>query len=203
MDKVIIVTSFASDSLIDLYKNEALICVEKGINKVLNFGLKPLLCVSDFDTFNYNDINNKGLNIIKLPCEKDYSDTEESIKKTIEIYDPKEIIILCSLEKRYDHSHSLLLLLKKYKDYDIKLIDDNNFIKVLSKGKYIIKKDKYKYLGVFGFPIGLLSIKGVKYAVDNYYLDFCETKAISNDIIEDEIEINVLSGDILLILSKD
>lgn len=203
MNKVVIVTSFASCSLIDLYKNESLICVEKGINKVLNLGLKPLLCISDFDTLNYDDINDKNLNIIKLPCEKDYSDTEEAIKKAIELYNPKEIIILCSLEKRYDHSHSLLLLLKKYKIYDIKLIDDNNFIKVLSKGKYIIKKDEYKYLGVFGFSTGLLSIKGVKYSVNNYYLDFCETKAISNDIIEDEIEINVLSGDILLILSKD
>lgn len=203
MDKIVIVTSFASEYLINKYKNEILIGVENGINKILNLKLKPSVCISDFDTINYDKICNKDLNIIKLPCEKDFSDTEEAIKKAIELYNVKEIIILCSLEKRYDHSHSLLLLLKKYKDYDIKLIDDNNLIKVLSNGKYLIKKDDYKYLGVFGFPKGVLSISGVKYDVNNYYLDFCETRAISNDILDDEIEINVISGDILLTLSKD
>ena len=205
MNRVVIVTSYASDELILHYKDSILIGVEKGIKNILKLGLFPSFSVSDFDTLNYEDIKDKidSNNIKILPSEKDYSDTEESIILSKEKYNPDEIVILCSLEKRYDHSHSLLLLLKKYSEYNIKLVDDYNLIKVYEKGTYILSNYNYSYLGIFGFPKGKVSLKGVKYEVCDYELDFIETKAISNEFSDLEARLDVSKGSILLVLSKD
>lgn len=205
MNKVCIVTSFASYESILKHKDSILVGVEKGIKHIFDLGLIPSFCVSDFDTLDYKEIEEdvKNINILKLPSEKDYSDTEFALIKSIELFNPSEVVILCSLSSRYDHSHSLLLLLKKYINNNVKLVDDLNMIRAFEKGNYYINKEDYSYLGVFGFPSGVITLKEVKYEVSDYKLDFCETKAISNEIINEFANIDVKEGNILLVLSRD
>lgn len=205
MNKVCIVTSFASYESILKHKDSILVGVEKGIKHIFDLGLIPSFCVSDFDTLDYKEIEEdvKNINILKLPSEKDYSDTEFALIKSIELFNPSEVVILCSLSSRYDHSHSLLLLLKKYINNNVKLVDDLNIVRVLKNENYYINKEDYTYLGVFGFPNAIISMKNVKYEVSDYKIDFCETRAISNEFVDDVALIEVKEGNLLLVLSKD
>lgn len=201
MDKVIIVTSFTSEKMILKYKDYPLIGVEKGIKKILDLNLKPVFAISDFDTFSLDEITNIDFEIEKLPSEKDYSDTEYALIRARELYKDVEIVILGSLSKRYDHSHALLLLLKKYSN--VVLEDENNAIYCFEKGDYGLFKEDYSYLGIFGFPSCKVSLEGVYYKVENLELSFVETKAISNSFINDYVDVHVLKGTLLLVLSKD
>ena len=88
-------------------------------------------------------------------------------------------------------------------DVDGVLNSINNLIKVYEKGTYILSNYNYSYLGIFGFPKGKVSLKGVKYEVCDYELDFVETKAISNEFSDLKARLDVLKGSILLVLSKD
>lgn len=201
MDKVILVTSFASEKLILEYKDNHLFAIEKGIKKLSDLSLKAELAISDFDTYKINEFENSDIEIEKLPEEKDYSDTEYALIKARNLYPNKKIIILASLEKRYDHSHALLLLLKKYKNVILK--DDHNSIYYFDEGKYILDKEDYTYLGAFGFPNCKISINGVYYKVNNLELSFLETKAISNSFTSSKVEVEIIKGGALIVLSKD
>lgn len=204
MRKLVIATSFATDRLIQKYAGLPFIGVENGIKKVFDSKEDLILAICDFDTLKYSDIKEKISDdkIIALNEKKDYSDTEEAILKAKELgYD--EIIILASLQKRYDHSHALLLLLKKYAELRISIEDENNFISYYQKGNYIIQKQDYRYFGLFGFPEAVVSVDNSLYGVKKMKLDFTTTNAISNSLLDRVAIFNVYKGGVLFVQSKD
>lgn len=204
MKKAILVTSSASNELITKYKDFPLIGIEKGIEKIKKLNLKVALAISDFDTMPYEkalEIVPKN-KVIKLSSQKDDSDTEAAIKKLLELgYD--EFVILASLQKRYDHSHALLLLTKKYFPYQIYIEDDYNSITYFEKGDYTIARSSYRYFGVFGFPNAVVTMESSLYPMKRLKLDFVTTIAISNQLIERTAIFKVLKGGVLFVQSKE
>ena len=114
-----------------------------------------------------------------------------------------EMIILCSLKVRYDYAHSLLLLTKKYPKCKIYIEDDNNFITYYGKGNHIIQKQDYRYVGFFGFPEAVISFDNSAYKIKKMKLTFTDSKAISNDILERIVQIDVHKGGVLVVQSKE
>ena len=114
-----------------------------------------------------------------------------------------EMIILSSIKGRYDHVHSLLLLLKKYSQCKLSIEDDNNLITYLEKGNHIIQKQDYKYVGFFGFPEAIISVDNSAYKVKKLKLKFTETKAVSNELLDRVAEIDVHKGGVLVVQSKE
>lgn len=204
MKKAVIVTSFASKELIMKYKDLPLIGVEKGIELIANLKLPISLAIGDFDTLDYKDALKyvKQEQIFKLSPHKDYSDTESAVE-VMQKYGFDEIIILGTLQGRYDHTHALLILTCKYPKCKISLEDDMNKIFYLSKGSYAIEKGDFKYIGFFGFPKAVISVENSQYNSKKLKLDFTQTKAISNQLIDRIAEIDVHKGGILVIQSKE
>lgn len=204
MKKVVIVTSFASKSSILKYSKIPLIGVEKGIELIAKCNLPIALGIGDFDTLDYQEATNylKSNQIVRLNTHKDVSDTEAAVEYMQKLgFD--EMIILCSLKGRYDHSHALLLLTKKYPKCKIYLEDENNFITYLGKGNHVIQKQDYKYVGFFGFPEAVISIDNSAYNAKKLKLNFTETKAISNELLDRVAEIEVHKGGVLVVQSKE
>lgn len=173
MRKVVIVTSFASKNSILKYSNTPLIGVEKGIELINKCGLTPVLGIGDFDTLDYQTALNylKPNQIVRLNPHKDMTDTEAAVDYMQKLgFD--EMIILSSIKGRYDHVHSLLLLLKKYSQCKLSIEDDNNLITYLEKGNHIIQKQDYKYVGFFGFPEAIISVDNSAYKVKKLKLKF-------------------------------
>lgn len=204
MRKVVIVTSFASKNSVLKYANVPLIGVEKGIEIISKCNLPIALGVGDFDTLEYQTALQylKPNQIVRLNPQKDMSDTEAAVDYMQKLgFD--EMTILGSLKGRYDHTHALLLLTKRYPKCKISVEDEFNFVTYLEKGNHIIQKQDYKYVGFFGFPEATISINNSAYNAKKLKLDFTETKAISNELMDRVAEIEVHKGGVLLVQSKE
>ena len=145
MKKVIIVTPFASKTSILKYSKIPLIGIENGIELISKCNLPVALGIGDFDTLDYQTALKylKPNQIVRLDPHKYMTDTEAAVSYMQKLgFD--EMIILCSLSKRYDQAHALLLLTKKYPKCKIYLEDDNNFITYYGKGNHVIQKQDYR-----------------------------------------------------------
>lgn len=204
MKKVVLVTSLASKKSIMKYQNLPLIGIERGIDLIAKCNLPIALGIGDFDTLDYELVSKylKPNQIIILKKEKDLSDTEAAVIHMQKLgFD--EIVILASLAKRYDHSHALLLLTNKFSKCKIYIEDDNNFVTYLAKGSHLIQRQDYKYIGFFGFPKAVVSLDNSKYPMKKMKLDFTTTKAISNELLERVVSLEVHKGGVLVVQSKD
>lgn len=204
MKKVVIVTPLASKNTIMKYSKTPLIGVERGIELISKCNLPIALGIGDFDTLDYQNALKyiKPNQIVRLNPHKDMSDTEATIDYMQKLgFD--EITILCSLKGRYDHTHALLLLTKRYPNCKISLEDDNNYITYLEKGNHIIQKQDYKYIGFFGFPEAIITIDNSAYNAKKLKLKFTETKAISNELLDRIAEIEIHKGGVLVVQSKE
>lgn len=204
MKKVVLVTSLASKKSILKYQNLPLIGIERGIELIAKCNLPIALGIGDFDTLDYELVSKylKPNQIVRLKKEKDLSDTEAAVIHMQKLgFD--EIVILASLAKRYDHSHALLLLTNKFSKCKIYIEDENNFVTYLAKGSHLIQRQDYKYIGFFGFPKAVVSLDNSKYPMKKMKLDFTTTKAISNELLERVVSLEVHKGGVLVVQSKD
>ena len=186
------------------YQNLPLIGIERGIELIAKCNLPIALGIGDFDTLDYELVSKylKPNQIVRLKKEKDLSDTEAAVIHMQKLgFD--EIVILASLAKRYDHSHALLLLTNKFSKCKIYIEDDNNFVTYLAKGSHLIQRQDYNYIGFFGFPKAVVSLDNSKYPMKKMKLDFTTTKAISNELLERVVSLEVHKGGVLVVQSKD
>ncbi len=205
MSKVIIVTPSADKNLIRQYATYPMIGVEKGADLILNEKLTPLYAIGDFDSYQkrflLSRMNEK--NIITLSQDKDESDTEGALMFALDRFGYNDVVILASLHGRYDHSHALLLLLKKYHKIHLQIEDAQNRLLYFEKGSHVVMQDDYTYVGLFGFPSAVVTMENTKYPVHKLKLNFCEVKAISNVMKTKASLFIVHKGSVLLVLSKD
>ena len=204
MRKVIIVTSTASKNSILKYAKVPLIGVENGIELIYKLNLPIALGIGDFDTLDYQTALQylKRTQIVRLNKDKDISDTEGAINY-MEKLGFDEMVILASVKGRYDVTHNLLLLTKKYPNCKVSIEDDTSMVTYLKKGSHLIQKQDYRFLGFFGFPEGVISIDNSLYRAKKMKVNFTESKVISGDILDRVVDVEVHSGGILLIQSKE
>ncbi len=85
------------------------------------------------------------------------------------------------------------------------IVDRNNEIQLINK-KTIIKKDnKYKYISIIPLTTEVtgVTLKGMKYSLNNYNLKIGNSLGISNEQIEENAEIELSSGILIIIKSRD
>ena len=179
---------------------DMIICADKGIENAKKAGIKPTICVGDFDS-----TKAEGAEIVRFPAEKDVTDTEIAVDFAIE-KGAKEILILGGTGGRADHTFANFLLLARYREkgVDIKLFDGQNLCFVINKSTAVEKSD-FKYLSLFALFENCegLTLKGTKYTLENYCLEPASSLGVSNEIVNDKAEIEFKKGKLLIILSKD
>ena len=180
-----------------------IICADYGYNYVKNTGIVPDLLVGDFDS---TEVPGVDIETIKLPCEKDVTDTFFAVETAIK-RGYNDIIMFAAIGNRIDHSYANILCLDYINKNNCKgrIITAACSIELLNAGEYKIVKEKFKYLSVFPFLTDIkgLTIKNVKYPLVNVDLDVSCQLGVSNEIINDECIISLKEGKILLIKSND
>ena len=204
MRKVVIVTHIAQKNSILKYSNIPLIGVGNGVEVIARCNLPIALGIGNFDTLDYQNVTSilKPNQIVRLNNENNISEVEGAVDYMQKLgFD--EMIILSSLKERYDITHQLLLLTKKYPNCKITIEDENNSVTYLKKGSHVIQKQDFKYVGLFGFPEAVISVDNSQYKSKKMKLSFTDTKSISNSILDRVIEMEVYKGGVLLVLSKE
>lgn len=186
--------------------NSFVIAADSGYKILVNAEIMPDVIIGDFDSAEKPKLN---CQIVTLPCEKAYCDTFECVQYAVN-NGFKEILLLNAIGSRVDHTYANILSLDYCKKHGVKCVieNENNRLSLIND-KTIIKKE-YDNFSLFAYLedcIGV-KIKGAYYTAGFYDKDELDIMqgdqfAVSNYVCDDECEITLKSGTLLLIESND
>lgn len=132
----------AADTSITLDSNLKYIGVDGGVETLLAQNIMPMVVVGDYDSL-VNKECLKKIEHIQLPRQKDDTDTAIAIEYLLS-NGYNDIVLYGVTGGRLDHFLAVLCLLKKYRDYKLTVIDEQNKIYLLKAGKHFIHKNEYQ-----------------------------------------------------------
>lgn len=178
------------------------IAADDGLSKMLENDLSPDLVVGDFDSLGYVP---KLSNIVKLPSEKDFSDTAVAIKEGQD-RGFCTFIIYGGLGGRIDHSISNIQSLYSLCDRGESgyLIGDGTIITAIKNSSIEFPKELCGTISVFasGRADGV-SINGLKYELSDFTLESTSPIGLSNEFKGEKANISVKNGTLLIIWNED
>ena len=201
--------------LASIYKTtpfQLIIAVDGGLHCFEDEYFSPTMIVGDFDSVHsdllahYQDTSNRP-EIIKLNPVKDMSDTQAAVDIAIE-RGVTEVVLLGVTGTRIDHMYANLQLLVRMERNSVKgvIVDTHNRIRVITKSFRIKRSEQYgKYVSFLPFngPVTGVSLQGVKYPLTDYTMPVGDSIGVSNEISGEEAVINIASGILLMIESRD
>ena len=221
--------AFVKDYLKE-YKADYYIGVDRGIGFFVRNEILPNLIVGDFDSCDKEDFETleakykEKLEIIKLFPEKDDTDTEHALVEAIK-RGSKEIVIFGGTGSRLDHVLANITMLGlgladnniampgladnkavAREELAICLVDEHNRIRMIDKELTIKKNEQFgKYFSLIPFTpeVRGLTVKGAKYPVENFIMGGFKSLGVSNEIVDEKVEIKFESGLLLVIESRD
>ncbi len=190
---------------------DLIIAVDHGADFFADKTLKPHHVVGDMDSANLvtkEEIEAwEGCTLHKYPAEKDETDTELAIRLAIE-KKATEIHIYGATGTRLDHVLGNIHIMKTALEAGVMcaMIDEYNKIQLIS-GTNTIKKENQ-----FGTYVSLLPwlgevkgvcIRGMKYPLEDYTLEYGKALGVSNEITDETATIVIGNGIAVMIESKD
>ena len=188
-----------------------IIAVDKGMEFLYQNKILPSYIVGDFDSVNA-EVADYYRNETTVPIRefnpiKDASDTEIAIRMAITL-GATELIILGATGGRIDHlwANVQSLSIPHKAGVDAKIIDKQNRITLIDSKTVLKKEEAYgPYFSVF--PLGQdvlgVTIQGARYPLHNHTITPQDSLCVSNQFEEDEVVIDLLSGTIILMETKD
>jgi thiamine pyrophosphokinase len=148
----------------------------------------------------------ESIELVKLDCEKDFTDTQAAVELAIERgFD--DIVIIGGIGTRLDHSLSSLGILSAMKEKGIHCLITNGYnrIRYLSSDSLLIARTQYKYVSLIALDKVCkgVSVEGCKYPLKNARLERKNQFAVSNEIDGNVALISVRKGAMLVIESRD
>lgn len=198
--RVIVIGMSPYQSFLKLYKakqGDYLIALDGFDEKVIPYEID--LAIGDFDTL---EVPASAKKIIKYPKEKDETDFELALMAIKKLPHVEEVLVYNATGGRLDHFLINVRLLEKYYPLNIKIIDEENEISYLEKGRFAIKKAPYKYISFIVVKDSIVSLKGFKYPLETKKITRLDTYTTSNEIIDPEAIIKVDDGALILIKTK-
>ena len=168
----------------------------------------PDVAIGDFDSVTkeeFKTIQQSVKNIQLFSKEKDQTDMELAVVHAIE-KKPVEVLIFGGTGSRMDHTMVTLDLLDSFLCAQIPhfLINDNNRVRLVGRGKTVVEKASYRYISILPYTKSItLSLNGFRYDLSKTTLIRGTTRGVSNEIVSRKAEINLFSGKAWVVESKD
>lgn len=214
-NKVIIVAGGNKEGLKQMLvaedKETMLIGVDGGALSLLDMGETPDVAIGDFDSVSFDDLNRieeKVLTVVKLPTEKDLTDTEAALEYVQEHLDVQEIEMHGLFGGRVDHMLNNLWLAyhPAYQSMLEKIVmkAEKNTVRFYKPGKHTIKKEMdKKYLSFISMtPLEKLTLMDVKYPLREATYD-SPIALVSNEFLNEEMTFTFTRGLMAVVQSKD
>jgi thiamine pyrophosphokinase len=199
--KTFIVSGGEPKSPLEFYKkiineSDILIAVDKGIELYKKLDTEPDYLIGDLDSASQESIEwaeSNDVEIIKYRPEKDFTDIDLAIDFAIN-NNSDEIIISGFLGDRLDHIFGALLLLKKYSE---NIMFKEEFLEISKAPKKlemnVIPGEIWSLFSLSEKTEGIY-LKGFKYPLKNGTLFINNPIGISNETIDNNIEISYEKG---------
>lgn len=192
---------------------DQIIGVDGGLLFCYEHHIMPTGAVGDFDTLPPDILRwyktHTDMEIREYNPVKDAADTQIALELAIES-GSTEITILGGTGTRLDHvlGNIQMLYLPLERGIDCELLDGHNRIRLIREHHFIQKKEQYgTYFSLIPFTTDVygVTLKGAKYPLHQYHFTVLGTGSlgVSNEIVEEQVEIALESGILILVESKD
>lgn len=201
------------------FSNPIYVGVESGIIALIKNKLPINFVCGDFDSVSDKDwelINQEqkkdNFKIFKVNDEKDYLDSELAITTAIELKLPFQQIVIISRGNRWDMLLAQINFLRKYRQYQPILIDQDNYLFTLkAKSKFVFPQNllKYHYISFFCLDNQdvVYNFIGCKYySKTDIIINNQDVLAISNEFdlkVNKQPWVEIKSGNCIVVLSKN
>ncbi|MBR4548513.1 MAG: thiamine diphosphokinase [Oscillospiraceae bacterium] len=179
------------------------IACDRGYAYAIRCGILPDLLVSDFDS--YIGPVDSAVPLQRLPTEKDDTDTMSAVRAAL-ARGCTEGLLCCALGGRLDHTLANLqsLLFAEENGLRLCLRSPDTEGHVLKNGTLRLKRRDGFSLSVFSLSERCrgVSLHGVKYELEDVELTNAFPLGVSNEWRDEEAEIRVQDGALLIVLSK-
>ncbi|BBK77472.1 MULTISPECIES: thiamine diphosphokinase [Clostridium] len=210
--KAIIVTggNKPSKKLLNSYikSGDLIIGADKGSEYLYDYEIMPNIILGDFDSISeekLKKIEEKQVEIIKFPPEKDYTDTEIAIMEAMK-RGADTIYLFGGLGTRADHSlgNIGLLLTTKNKGARLLIVDDHNKMYLADKNMSLNgSQGEIISFHALSDVVKGFEIRGAKYNLNSYDMHLLDPRAVCNEFIDTPINIKYESGELLIIHAID
>lgn len=197
---------------------DTVVCADFGLNTAYRLGMPVHYFMGDFDSVSpeileaYREGKVEGsehCEWVRYPKEKDYVDTQLVLEWILE-KGADEITFLGATGGRLDHflaNVNILMLALKQK-VPAYIVDSRNRIRLTDSTLSIERQDMYgKYLSLLPLTSTVtgVTLRGLKYLIEDYTLEVGIARAISNEMDETskKAEITLRSGVLIVVESKD
>jgi len=188
----------------EITRSSVIIAADSGANCLWKYKIVPDYLIGDFDSINSKALNflaNKNIPIERYPCNKDLTDAQLALKKSLQLKAKKIIFLGCLGGKRIDHLLGALVECSNL-NIDASLKDDYQTATLLKKSTIIYGKPGAIFsLQAYGGTVSKLSVSGSKYTLKNYSLKTGDALTLSNEFKNKKVKIQFKSGKLLLILT--
>ena len=189
-------------------KGDLIIAADAGYLTAKALGVTPDILLGDFDTLGVENIPD-GIECLRVPAEKDDTDTQLAVKVAIE-RGAWEIVIVGGLSGRLDHTLSTLSILEdlwKRKEGRIyaTLTDGKNRVRYIRGSGTILPRSQYRYFSLIAADdlVKGVTLEGCKYPLKNGRISRRHQWAVSNEIEGNCALIEISRGGVWVIESMD
>lgn len=197
-----------SRNLIEKYmiNNSYIIAADSGADILSEYGITPNFLLGDFDSIS-KDVYERFLSntsIVRFPKEKDYTDAQAAFNKAVDL-GAEEIIFLGCTGKRIDHFMANICILNEALEMGIKayIVDEENEIFLIDES-IVLEGNPGQIFSIFSYAEDTenLTLSGVKYELNNYYLTKTDNLTVSNEFLQKEANIQFSKGKLMIIKNK-
>ena len=190
---------------------DRILAADSGMNALYASAVTPDIIIGDFDSADKKILaffqQNKEIDFCTLNPEKDDTDTEFAIRESIR-RGADSITIIGGTGTRLDHvvGNISLLGIGLEEGVRMELLDAHNRICMIDHSVTLKKKEQYgNYLSLIPYNGNVtgVTLKGLKYPLHDYTMGGFNSLGISNEIVDDEASIELTSGQLLVIESRD
>ncbi len=205
--KALIITPFLTEQIkktVSITENDLVICADVAYLAAKREHITPDIVIGDFDHGENDAPKQSAAKFIRVPSEKDDTDTMLCVKHALK-KGADTITIVGGIGGRLDHTFANLQTLAYIEKQGAhgKLVSENNEAFLVCDTVRIEKREGW-YLSVFAYDSVCdgVTIQGTKYEVFDVALDTAFPLGVSNEITDDYANISVRNGKLLIILSK-
>lgn len=190
-----------------------IVAVDRGLETCSKTGITPNVIVGDFDSASTMVVKKykvaahiKNIEFVNLEVHKDFTDTQVAVDYAIE-HGATEICLSGATGTRIDHTYANIGLLKRCADSGVRayITDSHNVVTMLSASAKVPRLEGFDYISFipYGGAVTGVSLRGFEYPAEGITFEIGDSLGISNRIVDDDAEISIGEGYMLMCYSRD
>jgi len=189
-----------------------IICADGGYDTLRSIGMTPHAVIGDGDSSaslrdNMDAGLLNGVTVVSMSCEKDHTDVNAATDYALDL-GYTSFLYLCCTGNRFDHTIANVFMLERLADRDASgaIADEKNYVQLHAGGiKIFPELPDFKYFSIIAIDpvISGVTLKGLKYPLNNAQLYRNEPIGVSNEFTGDEAVVEIQHGRALIIYSRN